>query len=183
MPHAGFLLAATNPQVYANRYVCRLKEVAVKTPLAFLLFLISVFLLAGCNTVHVNFAGKTDGDQTVTDGDTAANGSCDDGNPCTYGDFYDDAGSCVGYAVVCEADSDPCGIIHTCNGTSTCSAGYAAAGTSCTPSEEYGLGKCNGKGACLWAGCKSDYFISEEQTDLCTPPSKKSLWVTITPVL
>jgi hypothetical protein len=47
-------------------------------------------------------------------------GSCDDGNPCTYGDHCDGAGNCVGSTPVCPTN-DPCNTyFNKCNEQNQC---------------------------------------------------------------
>jgi len=73
-------------------------------------------------------------------------GSCDDGQPCSYGETCNASGFCTGGTPI-SCQSTTC-VTRSCNGTSTCSESYPSSipcddGDFCTSGET-----CNGSGGC-----------------------------------
>jgi len=73
--------------------------------------------------------------------------ACDDGNPCTYDDFCDGSGTCVGTPITCTGTvCQP----QSCNGTSSCTISNAPAGTACNTGNICTYNdQCNGSGSCF----------------------------------
>jgi len=120
-----------NPCTYGD--VCDAQEQCVGTPIA--------CVEDQCNARACNGTSTC----TVTPKGAA---SCDDGNPCTYGDTCSSSGICTGTTINCI--SDACAI-RMCNGTSTCTMQPLQAGTSCKVTND-GFpcrDACDGAGQCV----------------------------------
>jgi hypothetical protein len=76
-----------------------------------------------------------------------ANRACDDGNPCTYNDSCDSAGTCrPGMAIICQDDA--CNT-RACDGSSACKVTPKGAGVACNDANACTFGEaCDGSGNC-----------------------------------
>ncbi len=78
---------------------------------------------------------------------------CDDGDLCTHDDACDDGGVCVGRAIVCDNDSDTCGVRRACDGSDTCAEMFPASGVACDDGDLCTFNDaCDGAGACIGTG-------------------------------
>ena len=91
--------------------------------------------------------------------------SCDDEDPCTYGDTCDHAGGCTGTLTVCENDPTTCGVKRSCNGTDACTEEYPNDATSCDNQESCTYNDvCDGAGSCVGTA-----IVCEDDLDVCGP--------------
>ncbi len=84
----------------------------------------------------------------------AGSKTCDDLNPCSYGDTCDGNGNCAGNTYQCTLGE--CDSSVTCNGTGGCTRSYKSWGTSCDDGNSCTTGEyCNGSGACVGGTLKT----------------------------
>lgn len=75
--------------------------------------------------------------------------TCNDGLDCTYDDHCDGLGACTGSALSCTNDPAPCGVVRTCQGTSSCKRTYPTSSVSCNDNAACTKNDvCNGAGGC-----------------------------------
>lgn len=75
--------------------------------------------------------------------------ACDDGLACTYDDHCDGSGACTGTYLSCESDPGPCGVVKSCQGTSTCKESFPDPSVPCDDNAACTFGDtCNGLGGC-----------------------------------
>ncbi len=75
--------------------------------------------------------------------------TCNDSDPCTYGDHCD-GGTCGGTPIVCEDGPGICGADRSCDGSNTCVVAFPDNATSCeSDGKDCTDDHCDGSGICL----------------------------------
>lgn len=79
----------------------------------------------------------------------SVNDPCDDANACTYDDYCDGTGRCVGTALTCSGSGTTCGEQSECQGTDSCKVYTPGADTACDDRNACTYNDaCNGGGMC-----------------------------------
>ena len=98
---------------------------------------------------------------------------CMDEDICTYDDVCNEAGACSGTGIVCEDETEACGLKRACNGTDSCTESYPASGTPCGDPADNDCtapDTCNGEGLCLDNHVSQGEPCGDDTNDDCTAP-------------